>query len=131
LRERILADQITAKYGRTQILEWYLNSADYGNEAFGVDAAAQLYFGKSADELNPIESAELAATSQTPSLNPFDAQELDLQRAQQTIQLMKTLGVISSDDAPQPWPRTRHSFPTLPLQERRMMGISPRPLSTW
>ena len=99
LRERILADQVTAKYGRTQILEWYLNSADYGNEAFGVDAAAQLYFGKSADELTPIESAELAAASQTPSLNPFDAQQLALQRGQQTIQLMKTLGVISNDDA--------------------------------
>jgi membrane peptidoglycan carboxypeptidase len=96
LRERILAGQITAKYGRNQVLEWYLNSANYGNEAFGVDAAAQLYFGKSASELDPIESAVLAATSQTPSLNPFDAQSLALQRGQQTIRLMKTLGVISS-----------------------------------
>ena len=98
LRERILADQITAKYGRNQILEWYLNSANYGNEAFGVDAAAQLYFGKSASELDPIESAVLAATSQTPSLNPHDAQSLALQRGQQTIQLMETLEFISSAD---------------------------------
>ena len=99
LRERILADQITAKYGRTQILEWYLNSADYGNEAFGADAAAQQYFGKSASELNPMESAELAAAGQTPGLNPFDAQALALQRGQQTIQLMKALGVISNNEA--------------------------------
>lgn len=99
VRERILADQITAKFGRSQILEWYLNSANYGNEAFGIDAAAQLYFGKSATELNSIESAVLAATSQTPSLNPIDAQEFALQRGQQTVSLMKTLGVISDKDA--------------------------------
>ena len=99
LRERILAAQITAKFGREQILEWYLNSANYGNEAYGIEAAAQLYFGKSASELTPIESALLAATSQTPSLNPFDAEELALQRGQQTIQLMKALGLITSDEA--------------------------------
>jgi membrane peptidoglycan carboxypeptidase len=99
LRERILAAQVTAKFGRGQILEWYLNSANYGNEAFGIEAAAQLYFGKSASELTPIESALLAATSQTPSLNPFDAEGLALQRGQQTIQLMKALAFISSDEA--------------------------------
>ena len=99
LRERILAAQVTAKFGRNQILEWYLNSANYGNEAFGVEAAAQLYFGKSASELTPMESALLAATSQTPSLNPFDAEGLALQRGQQTIQLMKALGFISKDEA--------------------------------
>ncbi len=99
LRERILAAQITAKFGRNQVLEWYLNSANYGNEAFGIEAAAQLYFGKSASELTPIESALLAATSQTPSLNPFDAEQLALQRGQQTIQLMKALGFISDNEA--------------------------------
>ena len=99
LRERILAAQITAKYGRTQILEWYLNSAHYGNEAFGADAAAQLYFGKSVVDLTPAESAVLAATSQAPGLNPFDARDIALQRGRTTIQLMKTLPLISDDDA--------------------------------
>jgi len=99
LRERILAAQITAKYGRTQILEWYLNSADYGHYAFGVDAAAQLYFGKSASELTSAESAILAATSQSPSLNPFDAKDVALQRGHDAIQLMQTLHLISAPDA--------------------------------
>src|SRR5262249_49844320 len=62
LRERILAAQITSRYGRSQILEWYLNDLDYGHLAFGADAAAQLYFGKSVTELSPSESAMLAAT---------------------------------------------------------------------
>ena len=98
LRERILAAQITAKYGRTQVLEWYLNSADYGHYAFGVDAAAQLYFGKSASELTPAESAVLAAASQSPSLNPFDAKDVALQRGRDTIQRMGTLRLISQSD---------------------------------
>ena len=99
LRERILAAQITAKYGRTQVLEWYLNSTDYGHYAFGVDAAAQLYFGKSASELTPAESAVLAATGQSPSLNPIDAKDVALQRGRDTIQRMQTLRLISQPDA--------------------------------
>lgn len=101
LRERILAAQITSRFGRTQILEWYLNSADYGNHAFGTDAAAQLYFGKSASDLSPAESAVLAATSQSPSLNPLDAKDIALQRGRTTIQLMQALKLISSDEANQ------------------------------
>ena len=62
IRERLLAAQITAQYGRTQVMEWYLNSAHFGNYAYGVEAAAQLYFGKSAAELSLAESAILAAT---------------------------------------------------------------------
>ena len=66
IRERILAAQVTAEYGRSQILEWYLNSADYGHYAFGVDAAAQLYFGTSAFALTSPEAAVLAALSSSP-----------------------------------------------------------------
>ena len=99
LRERFLAAQITTKFGRNQILEWYLNSADYGNYAFGVDAAAQLYFGKSASDLTPAESAILAAVSQAPNLNPLDAKEIALQRGRTTIQLMQALNLITSGDA--------------------------------
>jgi len=44
--------------------------------AFGADAAAQLYFGKSADQLTPAESAILAAASETPALNPLDAPQV-------------------------------------------------------
>ena len=73
IRGPILAAQITAEYGRSQILEWYLNSADYGHYAFGVDAAAQLYFGTSAFALTPAEAMVLAAVSQSPSVNPFDS----------------------------------------------------------
>ena len=97
LRERILAAQITAKYGRTQILEWYLNLAHFGRYAFGAEDASQLYFGKSATQLTPAESAILAAVSDSPSLNPYDAPQTALERGRATIQLMQTQGFLSDE----------------------------------
>jgi membrane peptidoglycan carboxypeptidase len=97
LRERILAAQITAQYGRTQILEWYLNSANFGRYAFGVDAAAQLYFGKSATQLSTAESAILAAVSDSPSLNPYDAPQTALERGRATLKSMQTQKLLSDE----------------------------------
>ena len=99
LRERILAAQITSTYGRTQILEWYLNSAHFGRYAFGADNAAQLYFGKSAPDLTVAESAILAAVSDSPSLNPYDAPQTARERGRETIQAMQTQGLLSSEAA--------------------------------
>ncbi|MBL8102888.1 MAG: transglycosylase domain-containing protein [Anaerolineales bacterium] len=97
IRERILAAQVTAQFGRTQIIEWYLNSANFGNHAYGVDAASQLYFGKPADELTLAESAILAATSETPALNPLDAPQVALQRGRETIYILNGLGLVSNE----------------------------------
>ncbi|HLF75535.1 MAG TPA: transglycosylase domain-containing protein [Anaerolineales bacterium] len=97
LRERILAAQVTARYGRTQVLEWYINSAHYGRYAFGADSAAQLYFGRSATRLTTAESAILAAVSGSPSLNPYDAPETALQRGRETLELMNALRLLSDE----------------------------------
>ncbi len=97
LRERILAAQITAQFGRTQILEWYLNSAHFGRYAFGAEAAAQLYFGKSAAQLTTAEAAILAAVSDAPSLNPHDAPQTALERGRETIRMMSALGLLSDE----------------------------------
>ena len=97
LRERILAAQITAEYGQTQILEWYLNSANFGRYAFGAETASQLYFGKSATELSTTESAILAAVSDSPSLNPYDAPQTALERGRETIRLMQAQRLLSEE----------------------------------
>ena len=97
LRERILAAQVTAQYGRTQILEWYLNSANFGRYAFGADTAAQLYFGKSATQLTTAEAAILAAVSDSPSLNPYDAPQTALERGRETLELMLTQKLLSAE----------------------------------
>ncbi|MFN8411098.1 MAG: transglycosylase domain-containing protein [Anaerolineales bacterium] len=97
IRERLLAAQITAQYGRTQVMEWYLNSTNFGHYAFGVEAAAQLYFGKSSEQLTLSESAMLAATSETPALNPLDAPELAIQRGREVIHVLNGLGLVSDE----------------------------------
>jgi membrane peptidoglycan carboxypeptidase len=97
LRERILAAQITARYGRTQILEWYLNSAHFGRYAFGAENAAQLYFGKSTTQLTAYESAILGAVSNSPSLNPYDAPQTALQRGRETLEVMNLQGLLSNE----------------------------------
>jgi membrane peptidoglycan carboxypeptidase len=99
LRERILAAQITARYGRTQVLEWYLNSANFGHHAFGAESASQLYFGKSTSQLTAAESAILAAVSDSPSLNPYDAPLTALERGRETLTLMQIQGLLSPEEA--------------------------------
>ncbi len=97
IRERILAAQITAQFGRTQIIEWYLNSANFGNHAYGVEAAAQFYFNKPADQLTLAESATLAAVSETPALNPLDAPQVAFQRGREVIYILNELGLASNE----------------------------------
>jgi membrane carboxypeptidase/penicillin-binding protein len=100
IRERILAAQITARYGREQVLEWYLNSANYGHYAYGVEAAARLYFGKSAAELDLSESALLAAVSQAPALNPIDAPQAAEGRRLETLHTMLEMEMIAEMPSP-------------------------------
>lgn len=68
LEEVYLAFQIENAYTKDQILEFYLNTVYFGRGAYGIQAAAQSYFDKNADELTLSESASLAATIKAPSL---------------------------------------------------------------
>jgi 1A family penicillin-binding protein len=67
LREMILALQLQAAYSREDILALYLNQSYFGNLAYGIDAAAAAYFGKSAAELSLAECALLAGLLQSPA----------------------------------------------------------------
>ena len=96
VREQILAAQLSARYGREQILEWYLNSANYGHYAYGAEAAARLYLGKPLPELNLAEAALLASVSQSPAINPLDAPEAALQRGQETLSLIQAKGMATA-----------------------------------
>lgn len=99
LRERLLAAQVTRRFGRDQVLEWYLNSADFGRYAFGVQAAAELYFGRPASELSPAECALLTAVIQSPGQNPLDAPQAAIQRAHEVIADLQEQGQISEEAA--------------------------------
>jgi len=59
-RTRVMADKFEAEYAQTEILGFYLNSADYGRGAVGLVAAARTYFNKPAKQLTVAEAALLA-----------------------------------------------------------------------
>lgn len=98
LRMRLLAAQLVQRFGRAQVLEWYLNSAYYGHLAYGADSAAQLYLGKSAHDLSLAEAALLASLPDTPALNPLDAPAAALENQQQSLQQLVDQGWIGSEE---------------------------------
>ena len=72
VQEMILAFEVERRYKKDEILLMYLNEAPYGGTYWGVGTAAKAYFGKSAKDLNLVESAILAGLPQSPSLySPF------------------------------------------------------------
>ncbi|MBI5828474.1 MAG: transglycosylase domain-containing protein [Chloroflexi bacterium] len=99
LRELLIAVEVTKRYNKDQILEWYLNTNFYGNLAYGVDAASRVYFGKPASELDLAESALLSAIPQYPALNPLDAPAEAKQRQELVLDAMTREGYISSAQA--------------------------------
>lgn len=132
LRACLLGLQLTNTYGRDQILEWYLNSADFGNYAYGADAAAQLYFGKPGDQLNLAESALLAAVSQSPALNPFDAPEAAIASQRDLLSRMAILGLITPSQAEQAAaePLVFQSAPELSFTAPAFVNLTLEQLST-
>ncbi len=99
ITELLLAYRITQKYSKRQILEWYLNTNPYGNLAYGIEAAARVYFGKSARELTLAESATLAPIPQYPRMNPFDNPEEARKRQGLVLDAMVRQGCITREEA--------------------------------
>ncbi|MBI3960384.1 MAG: transglycosylase domain-containing protein [Chloroflexi bacterium] len=62
-----LARQLSARFSKAEILEIYLNLANYGHLTYGPEAASQVYFGKSAADLSPAEATLLAGIPQQPA----------------------------------------------------------------
>jgi len=74
IKEIILAVLVEAKFSKDEILQMYLNEVGYGGAAYGVEEAAQMYFGKSAKNLTLAEAALLAGLPASPtSFSPFGA----------------------------------------------------------
>jgi membrane peptidoglycan carboxypeptidase len=95
--EVILAQQVTETYTKEQILEWYLNTNFYGNLAYGIEAAAKVYFDKTAAQLTLAEAAMLAAIPQSPALNPIDNPDEAKARQDLVLDAMLREGYISRE----------------------------------
>ena len=97
-REALLALKIERELDKRKILELYMNKIYLGNRAYGVGAAAQVYYGKTLDELTLAETAMIAGLPQRPSrINPIDQPELAVERRNYVLGRMLELGHISAE----------------------------------
>ncbi len=105
LRESILAIRLAQAYSHDQILTLYLNQSYYGNMAYGVEAAAQVYFGKNVDALDLAEASLLAGLPQAPAVyDPLTNPDAARARQKVVLGLMVAAGDITqtqADDAAQ------------------------------
>ena len=100
LREAKIARAIEAKYSKDHILELYLNQIYLGSGAYGVETAAQRYFGKSVRDINLAEAATIAALPKAPGrYDPRRFPERAIQRRNTILELMRREGAISDADA--------------------------------
>src|SRR5437870_3928448 len=84
LKETSIALELKRRYSNRQILEWYLNQVYYGHSAYGAEAAARLYFGKTAGDLTLAEAALLAGLPQAPGeYSPAVVENRDKAKARQ------------------------------------------------
>lgn len=101
IKEFILAVQVERVYSKDQILEMYLNEIPYGGTAYGIEAAANLYFGKDAKDLDLAESSLLAGLPQLPSVySPYGSHpELAKVRQAEVLRRMTEDGYITKAQA--------------------------------
>jgi len=100
LRESILAWRITQTYSKDDILALYLNEVYYGNLAYGIEAAAQTYFGKPVGQLDLAECALLAGLPQSPPrYDPLTDLKAAQERQAIVLDLMLKQNYIAADQA--------------------------------
>ena len=100
LREIILAYQISQRFSKDETLALYLNLIAFGNLAYGIEAAANVYFDKSAQDLTLGEAAMLAGVIQAPSrLNPFVNKQGARERQLYVLNEMVDNGFITAQEA--------------------------------
>jgi len=97
IKELFLTLRLEQVYSKGDILEKYLNTIYYGHAAYGIEAAAETYFGKKASELNLSESAMLAGLPRGPLYySPFLDMDAARKRQAHVLGLMEAEGYISA-----------------------------------
>jgi penicillin-binding protein 1A len=100
LKEMTLALRIEQRYTKREILSLYLNQIYFGSGAYGIEAAAQIYFGKPAKDLNIEECALLAGLPRSPKYySPFKSPASALGRRAYVLNRMVATGIITKAQA--------------------------------
>ncbi len=98
-KEIMLALKIEREISKDEILELYLNKIFLGHRAYGVTAAAQVYYGKQPEDLSVAQMAMIAGIAQRPSrVNPITNPEVAKNRRNYVLNRMLTLGYISNEE---------------------------------
>ena len=100
IREMLISVQMEKKYSKAEILQGYLNIAQFGNNLYGVETAAQRYFSVSAADLNVVQSATIAAIPKNPRLSDPLVEENPKESENQrniVLKLMLQEGYITQD----------------------------------
>ena len=98
IREAVLAIQLNKKYTKDEIITFYLNRAFFGRRAYGIEAAANTFFSKSASDLTVEESALLVGMIQNPSKwSPVSYPENALSRRNLVLEQMVDIGYLTQE----------------------------------
>jgi penicillin-binding protein 1A len=120
LKEAFLALELERRYSKDRILEMYLNQVYFGHGAYGVEAAARTYFGKSVSELTVREAALLAGLPRAPSgYSPFDHPEAARRRRGVVLSRMVEFGSLKPAEAKR---LAASDLGLLPPERRRTTG---------
>ncbi len=99
-QEAILALQIEREYTKPEILQMYMNQIYFGEGAYGIQTAANIYFGKTVSDLDLAQCALLAGLPQSPNYySPFSNLEAAKIRQATVLNQMAKYGFISQEDA--------------------------------
>ena len=95
-QEALLALYLESRYTKDQILALYLNRVYFGAGVYGIEAAAERFFGKSANEITIPEAAMLAGSVKAPArFNPLADPDASVERASTVLQAMQDAGFIT------------------------------------
>ncbi|PYM20457.1 MAG: penicillin-binding protein [Candidatus Rokuibacteriota bacterium] len=120
IKEAVLALEIERRYSKDRILEMYLNQVYFGHGAYGVEAAARTYFGKSVWELNVREAALIAALPRAPTnYSPFERPDAAKRRRELVLHRMVEYGALKPEDVKR---LAQSDLGLIPPERRRSSG---------
>jgi penicillin-binding protein 1A len=120
IKEAVLALELERRYTKDRILEMYLNQVYFGNGAYGVEAAARTFFGKSVGELTVREAALLAGLPRAPAnYSPFEHADAARGRREVVLRRMVDYGVLDDAEAKR---LARSDLGLIPPERRRTTG---------
>ena len=120
IKEAVLALELERRYTKDRILEMYLNQVYFGHGAYGVEAAARTYYGKSVAELNVREAALLAGLPRAPTTySPFEHSEAAKGRREVVLRRLVEYGALKDADAKR---LARADLGLIPPERRRTTG---------